>query len=294
MAMALSFINKAKGVPEGDPDPAVLALLDEALAQRSKFHLALDASVTGIGDLSASLTQIGAKDLTLELSGIKRVPDSWFGASVSCYFQLADRKVRIKLRYYQFNSRIVSTSTRNDIALIRISLPEKIIPGQRRKSLRVRADIARFEYAAIWSYEGSGAFDLKKPLIAFANFRAGLAVIENLSAGGMRLTLKYALLRGKGLVPEKNARFILHLALAGDSSPANEPFWILAKVNNVVGDYVTKDVSLGLEFAVEGALDPATGKVRWKKVQDNAIERLAQTTYLWHVEFYRDKGFIDV
>lgn len=291
--MALNFLNKAKGAPESAPDPAALELLDEALAQRSKFHLSLDASVTGIGDLSASLINVGGKELTLELSGVKRVPDSWFGASLRCFFQIAERKAKAKQRYYQFNSRIVSTNTRNDIAFLRVSFPEKIVPGQRRKSLRVRADLARFEHAALWRYEGSGNFDLKKPLISFEHFRGGLAAIENLSAGGMRLTLKYALLKGKELAPKKNDRFILHIALAGTDPSAADPFWIIAKINNVLGDYVTKDVSLGLEFAVEGVPDPATGKVRWKKVEDNAIDRLGQTTYLWHVEFYREKGFID-
>jgi len=292
--MALHFLNKAKGAPENAPDPVVLELLDEALAQRSKFHLALDAAVTGIGDLSASLIHVGTNELTLELSGIKRVPDSWFGASLSCFFQITDRKVKTKQRYYQFDSRVVSTSVRNDVALLRVSIPSKIIPGQRRKSLRVRADLTRFEHAALWRYEGSGNFDVKKPLIAFEHFHGGLAAFENLSAGGLRLTLKYALLKEKTLAPKKNDRFILHLALAGTDPSAGDPFWIIVKVNNVSGDFVTKDVSLGLEFAVEGVKDPATGKVRWKKVEDNAIDRLGQATYLWHVEFYREKGVLDV
>ncbi len=291
--MALGFLGKPKGRPEAE-SPRSLELLDDAIVQRSKFHLALDALVTGIADLSASLIRADDRGLVLELSGVRNIPPSWHGGFMDCFFKLSDKADPNRKRYFQFSARIESSFVKDGVAYVRAGLPEKIVPGQRRKSLRVRAELRRFAHLAMWTYESSTPFDVKNPLASFEHFQRGLSVVENLSAGGARLTLKSALLKEKGLVPKAGDRFILHILLANAAPPMDRPFWIIARVNNALPDFTTKDVSLGLEFAAEGSPEAATGKVRWKKVEDNMIERLGQATYLWHVEFYREKGFIDL
>jgi hypothetical protein len=268
----------------------VLESLDMALAQRSKFHLVFDPSVTTLVNLSATLLDFTARSMNVELTGPRAVPQSWRGAQVTCYFRITDRANRSVHVFYSFTTPIEKIVQQAEgVAVLTLRTPEALQRSQRRQSMRVKVDLRQFSVLSFWIY-GQAGFDLANPFLNLEMLHKKLARVENLSAGGMRLVLAGSLLKSTGAAVEKGARFIIQMHFKGVEGGPDDPYWIIARISNASRDFVTKDAGLGMEFIAEGRLDPETGKVAWKKVADNVISGIGKWTYKWNLEVYREKG----
>ena len=114
-------------------------------------------------------------------------------------------------------------------------------------------------------------------------------MLENLYAGGLRLTIRRAVIKEQGLVLQKGDRFIIFFTFGEALPKLREEYWLVAKVNNTQPEPVSGELSLGLEFVANGVRQES-GKVEWSKIEDNVIDDMAQRIYLWHVSLYRDRG----
>ncbi len=263
---------------------------DTALAQRSKFHLTFDPSVTTLSNLSTSLLEFSGKTLTMELLGPKAVPQGWVGAAVTCYFRITDRANRSVHVFYSFATRVEKIEQKGEgVAILSLRTPEALQRSQRRQSLRIQVDLSHFGVLTFWVFTQEG-FNRDSPLLNLDIFSKKLARVDNLSAGGMRLLLTGPLLKNLPVPVEKGAKLILQMHIRDPQGWAEDPYWIIARVSNSAKDFVTKDVTLGLEFIAEGQINAETGKVNWKKVVDNVITGIGKWTYKWNLEIYRDKG----
>lgn len=272
------------------PQKLVLESLDTALAQRSKFHLVFDPSVTTLSNLSASLIDFTARSMNMELLGPRAVPQSWLGAQVTCYFRITDRANRSVHVFYSFTAPIEKIVQQGEgVAVLTLRTPDALQRSQRRQSMRIKADLRQFSVLSFWLY-GQEGFDLANPFLNLDMLNKKLARVENLSAGGMRVVLAGSLLKSTGVVVDKGTRFIIQMHFKGVDGGPDDPYWIIAKISNSSKDFVTKDTGLGMEFIAEGRLDPETGKVAWKKVADNVISGIGKWTYKWNLEVYREKG----
>jgi len=150
--------------------------------------------------------------------------------------------------------------------------------------------LQKFSHLSLWKYDASGGFDITKPTVSFSHFREMQALLENISAGGLRLAIRRDLLKKQQLSPQKGDRFIVFFTFAGEAPRLRTEYWLVAKTNNVRPDPISGDVTLGLEFIANGTRQTESNKILWGKVDDNVIEDLAQRIYEWHLALYRDKG----
>jgi len=290
--MVLDLLRKHKHTKEDAlAQQRIASVLDVALGQRSKIYIRFDAAASNLTGITGQLLSTEGGVLALELDGLASLPPRFIGQSINCFFRIFEKEDRNREIFYSFSAAIRNIrQTKNQTVLIAVDFPTSIDGSQRRKSLRVQPDLHKFSHIAFWKYDASGGFDIAKPTISHNCFKSNLAMLENMSAGGVRLLIRRSVIKEHALEPQKGDRFIVFFTLLADDAKLRSEYWLVAKINNVRPDPVSGDVTLGLEFIANGNRQVESGKIAWGKVDDNVIEDLAQHIYSWHLALYREKG----
>lgn len=290
--MMLDVLRKKKPSREEEQERRRTAtILDDAMAQRSKVHVKFDAQASNLTGVSANILAMNDAGLVLELGGVSSLKDRFIGQKITCFFKMVEREQRHREIFYTFDATILRIRQQSEKPPhIAISFPESLHGAQRRKSLRMRPDMEQFSHLAIWRYDAAGGFDITKPTISLEHFKSALAVLENISAGGLRLVLRRTLLHEKSLAPKKGDRYILFMFFGDVESRLRTEYWLVCKTNNIIPDPISHDTTLGLEFVANGERQQDSSKVEWSKIEDNIIDDLAQRIYQWHLTLYREKG----
>ncbi|EHJ49048.1 hypothetical protein DFW101_3048 [Solidesulfovibrio carbinoliphilus subsp. oakridgensis] len=265
-------------------------LMEEAISQRSRCFLSLPQTVTGIKELDCSIRESSSRGLLLESTAKAAAGPHWVGLPVTGFFRLVLRDHGLEETFYTFDSSIRGAATGPaGQARLRLREPEALVFGQRRKSLRVEPDLDRLQKAFLWRYDKGATFALDAPALRGSDFQAGLARLADISAGGMRLVLRAALVRDRDLLLARGQRLVIHLQFDEPRVAATNEFWMVARVSHVARDRISQDETVGMEFLAGGSLDPKAGKIRWETVTDHVIPGLADIFYHWHLDRHREK-----
>jgi hypothetical protein len=271
-------------------DKTSLKLLEEAMAQRARCFLSLPVSVTGVRELDCAMLESSTRGLLLESQGKAACGPHWMGLDVTGYFRVILRRNGIDETFYTFDSRIKAAANgRTGIARLLLEEPDSLVFGQRRKSLRVEPDIERIAAAFLWRYDKKEGFVMDCPALKRVDFQGGFARIADISAGGMRLALRGALVRERSLELPQGQRVVVHLQLREPREPGDHEFWIVARVRHAARDCLCGDAIYGFEFLASGRLDAKAGKIRWQPVQEHTIGGLADIFHHWDLDKRRQK-----
>ena len=291
--MPLNILKKKFGLAEnesgGDNSAKVRAFLELAQMQRSRFFLELPRDITSLKDISGILTDFDSSNLNIELSGAAAASARWDNSPVICFFKVVERGPKKREAFLSFKSLL--TQTRQDkegVSIVSLRFPSALVATQRRRSMRLKVDVRNFAVISVWAYD-SNKLDLNNPSIDIECFSKGQAKLDDISAGGIKITCKPDLLENSTLALKKGGRFVLQLRLK-EEGDEDSSLWLVAKINNLQEDSNSNESTLGLEFLALGIINPETRKVTWEKVQDNAVPAISNWTYKWHLEIYREKG----
>lgn len=290
--MVLDLLRKNKSSKGDEPDRGrVFPILDAAVIQHSKLYIRFDASASNITGVTGLVLSFDNNEMILELDGVANLKDKFIGQGIDCFFRIVEKHEKQREIFYSFNVKILHINESKTKGLhVTVSIPDSIEGTQRRKSLRLKPDLQKFSHMAFWKYDSSGGFDINKPSFSFTHFKNSHAFLDNMSAGGMRLTLKRVLIKEQNLGIQKGDRFIVFFTFAEKLVKVRDECWLIVKTNNIRLDPVTNNSTLGLEFIANGTRQVETGKIVWDKVVDNVIDDLAQRIYQWHLALYREKG----
>jgi hypothetical protein len=293
-SMVFDMLRKRKSSREDEQERRRIAvILDTALVQRSKLHIRFDQTVSNITGVSGVIIAMDGQAMVLEISGLASLTDRFLGQDIACFFRIVERDDRHREIFYSFTTKILRIRhAQTQTVQIAVTVPESLEGTQRRKSLRLMPDLQKFSHLAFWKYDASGGFDITKPTLSHSHFKNGLSLLDNLSAGGLRLTLRRAVIKEQGLVLQKGDRFIVFFTFAERLPKQLEEYWLVVKLNNIRLEPVSGDMTLGMEFIASGIRQAETGKIAWEKVADNVIDDLAQRIYQWHLALYREKGLM--
>jgi len=265
-------------------------LMEEAIAQRSRCFLALPETVTGLKEIDCSILEASSRGMLLESAGKAAAGPHWVGLPVTGYFRVVLRDNGLEETFYTFDSSIrAAASSPAGQARLRLQEPAALVFGQRRKSLRVEPALERLQKAFLWRYDKHAGFALESPAVKGSDFQAGLARLADISAGGLRLALRAALLKDRGLAMARGQRLVVHLQFQEPRVAGSHEFWMVARVSHIARDPISRDEVVGMEFLASGALDPKAGKIRWLPVQEHVITGLADIFYHWHLDKHREK-----
>jgi len=267
------------------------AILDLAIVQRSKIYIKFAQEATNITGVTGTIMAMNSSGIVLEISGVTTLKERFIGQNINCFFKIIEREGKHREFFYSFNTSILRIRQQPERLLqLAVSFPNALEGTQRRKSLRMRPDLDQFSHLAFWRYDSSGGFDIAKPTISLPQFKNSLAGLDNISAGGLRLTIRRQILREQQFDPHKGERFILFFTFTESFPKLRSEYWMISKINNIQLDPVSGDAVLGMEFVANGVRNQESGKVEWSKISDNVIDDMAQRIYQWHLALYRDKG----
>jgi hypothetical protein len=265
-------------------------LLEEAMAQRSRCHLALPESVVGLKNLDCAILETSSRGILLESVGKAAAGSHWVGLDVKGYFRVVLKRQTLEEVFYTFDSRIkAAAASPAGLARLRLVEPQRLVFGQRRKSLRLEPELERVREAFFWRYDKAAGFSLDYPALRSADFRNGAARLANLSAGGLGLSVNGSLVGQRSLEAVPGDRLVVRLELDEPRATASGAFWMVAKVCHAVREGGLGNLNLGLQFLASGNLDNNAGKIRWKPVEGHIIPELADILYLWHLDRHREK-----
>ncbi len=265
-------------------------LMEEAIVQRSRCYLALPETLTGLGELACAILEASTRGLVLESVGKTACGPHWTGLPVTGFFRVTLRRSRPEETFYTFDSRIREAAAgRAGTARLLLDEPRALVFGQRRKSLRLEPEPGQVRSAFLWRYEKGAGFVRNAPSLRDGDFQSGQARLADISAGGLRLCLRGALLRERCLELPKGQRVVVHLELNEPRVSGENAFWIVARVRHAAKDGLSGDTSLGLEFLASGNLDHTAGKIRWQPVQDHVIPGLTDIFFHWDLDKRRGR-----
>lgn len=265
-------------------------LMEAAIAQRSRCFLALPEHITGLPELDCAILEASTRGLLLESLGKAACGSHWTGLPLTGFFRVTLRRSDLEPTFYTFESHILTAAAgRAGTARLLLETPQKMVFGQRRKSLRVEPHPGQVASAYLWRYDKRAGFDIQAPNLREGDFRAGLARIADLSAGGMRLALRGALLQERDLALPVGQRVVVHLRLLEPRVSGDHEFWIVARVRHAARECLSNEALFGLEFLAEGHLDPRCGKIRWQSVEDHVIAGLTDIFFHWDLDQRRTK-----
>ncbi|WP_152555065.1 PilZ domain-containing protein [Desulfonatronum thiodismutans] len=300
MTSALSITNLS----------TIQSLLGDAQDLRAKLIISPDREHGGRLDVTGVLREIGVNDLIIEISGQSANP-AWVGHKVICYFKARDH-VRKTDIFYNFTSPVLDVAGSSSNSILVLEKPSVLDIGQRRSNIRLdpaTGDILNF---SLWE-EGKMVFrcpkadraKLRPPIVGGQHFEQGLVIVQDVSAGGLRIRLTAKLLKdisnetlsenrgaaaeGKSESPAawaKGDRLVIWLVLSEQADSGHQVVWLKGRITYGRKDYLNKDMEIGVEFTHHGKNDPS-GKIVWNPVRENDIQELGAWVYQRYLERFR-------
>ncbi len=280
----------------------VVAILQEALAQRAKLELRFTPVDPARKSLPCALNDVTRETLILEPPAYAEVGRHWLRREVECYFRQPDAKGQVA--FYRFTSEILGvTSGGKDRTLLEVAMPEMLHDHQKRGFLRLTPPAHYFLGMALWpesrlkqaSGLGEAPTDLRqwgKPLFTCAPDKERNPVtIENISAGGVRVIIRSDAVKAQRLSLHATEHVLMLLDLYDPAAQHKRRFWLRSRVRNVYEDFETRDLELGLQFVAQGKLmQEGERAIKWYEVGPDGIEPIAVWVMQRHLELYRTKG----
>jgi hypothetical protein len=270
----------------------IQTILQKALDQRARFIISTPQEKSSLQDMTGSIRDLGQDGIVVEVSGLNVVPSGWIGAAITCYFKVRDHARKADI-FYNFSAPIKDMSGTGSRLILRIALPARLDIGQRRTSLRLDPGADDILGLSLWE-EGAmldkgaekGRVKLRPPLIGGEHFEQGLALVQDISAGGIRIRLKARLLKKAQPDWQRGTRLVIWLVLAELDQKSHQVLWLKGRIRYISTDYLSKDMEFGTELTHHGKIDQ-NGKISWAAVVDHDIREIGAWTYQRYLQRFR-------
>jgi len=177
-----------------------------------------------------------------------------------------------------------------DKKTITVGLPKNILAIEQRRNVRIKLQRKHLPDLVLWgAHKNTGeaagvslnhclVLDLK------ACDQETAAVVKNISAGGMRLTLAPQILTRHKEWLELGRKLIIQMVFCGPECPWPSKHMFVARISNTRTQFVSRP-ELGVQFLASRVREP---KPAWKKLDDSGCEELARVIHeiqkIYHTE----------
>jgi hypothetical protein len=265
-------------------------LLEQVIAERAKLIVVPALLSRSPKSLAGMVTSFTKKTINLELTSLGGLTmANWLRNEVTCYFQLND-KARACEFYYNFTSPVLSLTKQPGGYVCVLRTPEALSLGQRRSSMRI---FPRPEHVLGFSLWPKGQFMVKcpethkaklnPPMINKDHLQEKQIQLLDLSAGGMKVKLRYSGLKDVIEAWEDMPEVVIWLVLHDPKKDRNLTLWFKGRICYTHTDYASKDLVSGLELTAEG-IKEKSGKLVWRAVERRMVKDLAAWTYDRYLE----------
>ncbi len=189
-------------------------LLQMALEQRSNFHLEILHGEFKGASVAGTCHALSKQKIIIQVIDAF-ASHQWADSTMSFYFSIADNR---KTSFYHFTGLCLEAKRHEKITELSIALPSHIDPGQRRSCLRFVPPKNLVRALGLWVLPPNAPLpkrklNLKKPLMAYNTHSTNYIFLDNISAGGLRLSLQEAHLPEDTQLLKKGTHLLMVLAL---------------------------------------------------------------------------------
>jgi hypothetical protein len=274
-------------------DPALIrSIFDEALTHRGRVDLGRYDLDHHRKSMPCALVKVESGGVILETPASRKLGDSWNGKQVYCFFSVP-LKEDYKKMFYNFSSVIKQVKRQKGGSThIRLAFPEKLVMGQKRRTLRIKPALDQAPELYIWPLTPANEDILSEyldrgPQAARLPADASHRVL-NISGGGIRAESSLNSKGSRDLYDYNVGRsYLVGLGLAeADSEPVRYGF--VAKVVNMFDDF--RNVEVGLQFQARYLQEcDAHGRPVSSPMQESDDE-VEQWVIEQNLRMFREKG----
>ncbi len=279
----------------------IRALLDTALAQRSKVRVSFVRDDPGTRSTDASILAVDpARGVTLEMTSLVRANPNWVGKLVACDFRLRLDPRRNHLNFYNFVTPVRHIAKAgDDFVHMTVGWPSRLELEQKRGFLRVEPPQSFVLGLELW-HEGAirgsrGHFNdpatWGEPLLRVAApTDAPAAHVRNISGGGLRLEVQGEAVRHHAHLFEPGNRFLMHLLLADPEAGHPMSCYLALRLQNIYGDAEAGgQKAMGFRFLSYGEPNGSPlGTLSWKTAVAG-VAAVDDWVFKRHLEIYRSR-----
>ncbi len=287
-----------KYIPHGWVTDAkiIRSVLDLAIDQRSTFEMRfLEGHNRNRPLLRCAGIELKGNDLVLEANGVVNVAAEWVGNKVEAFFKVT---VEHKFIYYAVSARIKDTQPYGSERVhIRLDSFEKLENRQKRSFLRISPPSELIMGGGFW-YRTLPEEDVRndaslwpRPDLVILPERLEQFSVQDISAGGTRVKIPSKAMQGWERKFAVGEHIFLLLSLLEPDDTKRLSFWLQCRVQNITVEYVTQDVTVGLQFLAWATVREGTGTtLEWLKLTSNfEVGQIANWVIKRHLEIFRER-----
>lgn len=283
-------------------------ILNNALEERAKLELRF-AHEDPIGGrfISGAFVEIGKQAVVLELSDLVDVSSSWIGRKLEAFFKVSsprsERKKEHKgATFFTFTAEILGVKkTSKEYVAVTVAFPASMEAKQKRTHLRLDPPSSLIYGVNLWRESrtdqgkvNSNISTWEPPLLIMDQDVRDVMILQNISAGGIRLEIQPGWQKEDTDIFDLGNRFIVRLDLFNPTENNVDRHYLYTVVRNKFEDFTTHRLEVGLKFLATGypsVEDPDI--LHWSVAKDgNGVETIDNWVFKRHLELYRNTGMV--
>ncbi|WP_462323552.1 PilZ domain-containing protein [Desulfoplanes sp.] len=278
----------------------IIDLLGICLARRTRFEMMFKGNVIKSKGIFCTLVSVDADNMLLELPGYASPRRGWVGRSIEVFFSLAHNTKAPT--FYTFESTVQAIEPQGQgINHLRTELPPTIRLGQRRMHFRFAPPPSSITETKIWFFrheprqkDHAGPSTWGQPMGNHHTGTEGSSLpglaIKDISAGGCRIVLKDNERAKTYLQNNRSPDVFIFLRLA-DPGGTDLRLYLLGKIQLLLNNQVTKEVTMGMEFTMHGTVENSLGsRITWRPLlQEEGHPKVGNWVFKHHVDLFRQQ-----
>lgn len=257
-----------------------------AIDQRSFFRL--DFLSSELRGHKAEGPCVGIKGNHLYIDVVGRFATvEWRSEKVRVLFQTTFKR---KPSYYQFNTTVTDVRRQGSNTILTLLVPSYLDPGQKRNSLRITPYKKSILGLGLWPMPKGMALptsleELPPSLLSYRPEKVETIMLDNLSAGGMRLTMDKHVPLSPEMPMEKGSRVLALLILeASEEGGKSLALWLVSKIL-MIQEPDEKVYNFGIRFSHWAMMERQKRPLAWFPLSENdSVAPLAAWVIRHHME----------
>ncbi len=288
MILKATIYRNTSGVSEALARDA----LTSAMEKRSPFRIEILSGGLKDATVNGTCLELSKKYITLELQDVafKHLQP---GIQCKIYFQVAHKK---SSSFYLFHGNILKAERKSANALVYFPFPQQLLPEQKRAFVRYTPSTASIGGIIFWELPPLALIPTKKsalerPILIYRK-EDGMnnkIILENISAGGLRMSVDNTLKTQYEVALSIDERLILLLILKGigeDTAPL--AVWVVCHIRSIQHKDEEEMWHLGIQFVQWAKASSGQEDIEWFATnQDNCIPPLATWVMASHREQHK-------
>ena len=269
----------------------MLDMMQALMAQRARMDVFPSDRQKNSMDIMFSGFCSGCDEDLMRLDlGLKPGMTEWRHPAVDVFFQCMEKG---QVVFYSFRAEVREAVVNGPRVLLTLPLPVKLNREQKRDFFRITPLSSVVPAMALWPVDAEQAWlgeisgrSLGKPVYGFRPGKLSQVILEDISAGGVRLGFESSYHRSLGHKHKVGASFILLLVLTDTSGEGSQQYWFNCLCVHTEQSVGRTEPVVGLQFQAWCVTERLTDALVWEPLGDSGD---VTPLNVWLTRYVRDR-----